>query len=56
MAQASVDESATAYLLKKALEKFGPFDLILAGHASEDNYAGAVPQMVAQMLGLPSVS
>ncbi len=51
-----LDESATAYLLKKTLEKFGPFDLILAGHASEDNYAGAVPQMVAQMLGLPSLS
>ena len=51
-----IDESATAYLLKKALEKLGPFDLILAGHASEDNYAGAVPQMIAHMLELPTLS
>lgn len=48
----TLDAYSTADIIKKAIEKYGPYELILAGHASEDNYSGAVPLMLAQMLGI----
>lgn len=50
------DALTTATILCEAVRKFGPFDLILAGHASEDNYSGAVALMVAEMLGIPHIA
>jgi len=50
------DPFTIASILHVALKKFGPYDLILAGHASEDNYAGSVALMIAQMLGIPHIA
>jgi len=50
------DPFATAYILGKAVEKQEPYDLILAGEASEDNHSGAVAIMLAELLGLPHVA
>lgn len=50
------DSFATAYILSKAVKKQEPYDLILAGDASEDNYSGAVAIMLAELLGLPHVA
>lgn len=50
------DSYAAAYILSKAVEKQEPYDLVLAGHASEDSYSGAVAIMLAEILGLPHVA
>jgi electron transfer flavoprotein beta subunit len=50
------DSFATSYILSKAVKKQEPYDLILAGDASEDNYSGAVAIMLAELLGLPHVA
>ncbi len=50
------DANATAHILSRAIEKNGPYDLVLAGYASEDRYAGSVAVMVAELLGLPHVA
>ena len=50
------DSFTTASILYEAIRKFGPFDLVIAGHASEDNYSGAVALMVAEMLSVPHVA
>jgi len=50
------DSYAAAYILSKAVKKQEPYDLILAGDASEDNYSGAVAIMLAELLGLPHVA
>lgn len=50
------DAFTTATILYEAIRKLGPYDLILAGHASEDNYSGAVALMVAEMLSIPHIA
>ncbi len=50
------DSFTTATILCEALRKFGPYDLMLAGHASEDSYSGSVALMVAEMLGIPHIA
>jgi electron transfer flavoprotein beta subunit len=50
------DAFTTATILYEGLRKFGPYDLILGGHASEDNYTGSVSLMVAEMLSIPHIA
>jgi len=52
----NADSHAIADLLKRAIQKQGPYDLILAGYASEDSYAGSVALMLAEMLHMPHVA
>ncbi|HEY6532321.1 MAG TPA: FAD-binding protein [Acidimicrobiales bacterium] len=53
LAFAGSDTWATARALSAALEKLGPFDLVLLGRNSVDADTGQVPPQVASMLGLP---
>lgn len=50
---AGSDTWATAKALAAALDKLGPFDLVLLGRNSVDADTGQVPPQVAQLLGLP---
>ncbi len=50
------DSFTTAYALAKAIEKVGPFDLILCGRQASDTDAGQVPMGIAELLGLPGVT
>lgn len=43
-------------ILEAAIQKLGPFDLILCGFASDDGYTYQVPPRLAERLGLPLVS
>lgn len=45
----------TARMLAAAMEREG-FDLIVTGTESTDGYSGVVPQMVAEILGLPALT
>lgn len=47
------DTMTTAKILARAIEKIGPYDLILCGEGSTDNYSGQVPSRLAEILGLP---
>lgn len=51
----AADQTGVALALAHALEKSGPFDLILFGEGSTDGYSGQVPGRVAELLGLPEV-
>jgi len=44
------DALTTSYFLSRAIEKFGPFDLILCSEGSSDVYSGEVPPMLSQWL------
>lgn len=46
----------TAKVLAKAIEAEGDVDLVIAGTESTDGYSGVVPQMLAELLGLPSLT
>jgi electron transfer flavoprotein alpha subunit len=50
---AGSDTLATARAMAAALEREGPFDLVLTGRASIDADTGQVPPQVAQLLDLP---
>ncbi|WP_419919629.1 FAD-binding protein [Candidatus Poriferisocius sp.] len=50
---AGSDTWATAKALVAALERFGPFDLVMVGRNSVDADTGQVPPQVAELLGLP---
>jgi electron transfer flavoprotein alpha subunit len=50
---AGSDTWATSRALAAALEKTGPFDLVLCGRNSVDADTGQVPAQVAEILGLP---
>lgn len=50
---AGSDTWATAKALAAALEKFGPFDLVMMGRNSVDADTGQVPPQLAELLGLP---
>jgi len=50
------DSWQTAYVLARAIQKAGQFDLILCGRQASDTDAGQVPMGIAEFLGLPGVS
>ena len=50
------DALTTAKVLAKAIERVGGTDLVIAATESTDGYTGTVPEQVAELLGLPSVT
>ena len=50
------DALTTAKVLAKAIERAGSYDLVLAATESSDGYTGTVPEQIAAVLGLPSVT
>lgn len=52
----TLDLLTTAKALASAIKKEGPFDLLVTGKLSIDDGAGAVSQMLAQLLDLPQVT
>src|SRR3990170_5985481 len=53
---AGSDALSTAKILAAAAQRLGDADLIIAGTESSDGYTGTVPEQIAQVLGLPSVT
>ncbi len=49
------DALTTARILAKAIELEG-FDIVVAGTESTDGYSGVVPQQIAELLGVPSLT
>src|SRR5262245_56724630 len=50
------DALTTAKVLAAATQRVGEVDLIIAGTESTDGYTGTVPEQIAEVLGLPSVT
>ena len=50
------DSHSIAYILAKAVEKVGAYDLILCGRQSADEGMGQVGSILAEKLGIPSVT
>jgi len=50
------DALTTAKLLAAAIGRLGGADLVIAATESTDGYTGVVPEQVAEVLGLPSVT
>jgi electron transfer flavoprotein beta subunit len=50
------DALTTAKVLAKAVERSGAADLVIAATESTDGYTGTVPEQLAELLGLPSVT
>ena len=55
-AMAGADTYATAGALAAAVDRLGPFDLILCGRRAMDGETGQVPPMLAAALGWPCVT
>jgi electron transfer flavoprotein beta subunit len=53
---AGSDALTTAKVLAAAARKLGESDLIIAATESSDGYTGTVPEQLAEVLGLPSVT
>ncbi len=53
---AGSDSLTTAKILAAAAQRLGQADLIIAGTESSDGYTGTVPEQMAAVLGLPSVT
>src|SRR6056297_3674996 len=53
---AGADALTTAKVLAGATKQLGDADLIIAGTESSDGYTGTVPEQLAEVLGLPSVT
>jgi len=53
---AGSDSLTTAKVLAAASRRLGDADLIIAGTESSDGYTGTVPEQIAEVLGLPSVT
>jgi electron transfer flavoprotein beta subunit len=53
---AGSDSLTTAKVLAAAAQRLGQADLIIAGTESSDGYTGTVPEQMAAVLGLPSVT
>ncbi len=51
-----LDSFGIAYVLSKAIEKIGAYDLVLCGRQSADWGSGQVGSILAEMLGIPVVS
>jgi electron transfer flavoprotein beta subunit len=52
----NLDSFGTAYVLSKAIEKIGEYDLVLCGRQAADWGAGQVGSIMAEMLGIPIVT
>ncbi len=52
----SLDSFGTAYVLGKAIQKIGEYDLILCGRQAADWGAGQVGSILAEILGIPVVT
>jgi electron transfer flavoprotein beta subunit len=52
---AGSDALTTARILAEAIEREG-FDLVIAGTESTDGYTGVVPQQIAELLDVPSLT
>ena len=50
------DALTTAKVLAKAVARAGGADLVLTGTESSDGYTGTVPEQIAELLGLPSIT
>jgi electron transfer flavoprotein beta subunit len=50
------DSFGTAYVLGKAIQKIGGYDLVLCGRQAADWGAGQVGSILAEMLGIPVVT
>ena len=50
------DALTTAKVLAGAVQRVGGADLIIAATDSSDGYTGTVPEQIAEVLGLPSVT
>src|ERR687883_327422 len=50
------DAVQTARALAKAIQTVGKFDLVIAGNEASDGRTGAIPAMVADLLGLPALT
>jgi electron transfer flavoprotein beta subunit len=55
-ALAGSDALGTAQVLAKAIERAGEADLVITATESSDGYTGTVPEQVAELLGLPSIT
>ncbi len=55
-ALAGSDALGTSKVLAKAIERAGEADLILTATESSDGYTGTVPEQIAELLQLPSVT
>jgi len=53
---AGADALTTAKVLGAATKQLGDADLIIAGTESSDGYTGTVPEQMAEVLGLPSIT
>jgi electron transfer flavoprotein beta subunit len=53
---AGSDALTTAKVLAAAVRRLGGADLVIAGTESSDGYTGTVPEQMAEVLGLPSVT
>ncbi len=51
-----LESALSAMLLAKAVKEVGPYDLILLGEGSTDNYSGQVGPRLAELLDLPQVT
>lgn len=52
----NLDSFGTAYVLSKAIQKIGGYDLILCGRQAADWGAGQVGSILAEILGIPAVT
>jgi electron transfer flavoprotein alpha/beta subunit len=52
----NLDSFATAYVLGKAIQKIGGYDLILCGRQAADWGEGQVGSILAELLGLPVIT
>jgi electron transfer flavoprotein beta subunit len=55
-ALAGSDALTTAKVLAAAAKRAGEADLIIAGTESSDGYTGTVPEQMAEVLGMPSIT
>jgi electron transfer flavoprotein beta subunit len=52
----NLDSFGTAYVLAKAIQKIGEYDLVLCGRQAADWGAGEVGSILAEILGIPVVT
>ena len=53
---AGSDSLTTARILAAAITKLGKVDLVIAGTESSDGYTGTMPEQLAEILGLASIT
>lgn len=51
-----LDSTSVAYVLSRAVQKIGPYDLILTGRQAGDWDSGQVGLILAEWLGIPAIS